>query len=72
MKHKKIISAGGSGFIGTYFAKAFAERDYQVYILTRHPRQSAHRGVEYVDWDGVTEGEWTRLFEGAEAVINLR
>ena len=71
MKHKKIIIAGGKGFIGTYFAKAFAALDYQVIILTRHPSQAAHRSVEYVYWDGVTEGDWTHVFEGAEAVINL-
>jgi len=36
-------------------------------------RSAAHRkdGVDYLQWDGKTVGNWSRALEGAEAVVNL-
>jgi len=70
MSSKRIVIAGGSGFIGGALAKAFSERGFEVVILPRSPRR--HReGVKEVEWNGRDVGPWSSLLDGAEAVINL-
>ena len=70
MNPKRIILAGGSGFLGNALAKALVARQYEVVVLTRSPR---HRkdGVIEAEWDGVHVGEWIKYLEGAEAIVNL-
>lgn len=70
MKPKRIILAGGSGFIGTALAREFVRRGYEVVVLTRSPRTRTD-GVRETAWDGETAGAWAVELEGAEAVINL-
>ncbi len=67
---KHAVLAGGSGFLGQALAVALVRRDYTVTILTRTPR-AASGGIEYLEWDGATAGEWARSLEGAAAVVNL-
>jgi uncharacterized protein (TIGR01777 family) len=70
MSQKRIIIAGGSGFIGTALGREFLARDREVIILTRNPRERDN-GVREILWDAEHPGEWVQWFEGAEAVINL-
>lgn len=67
---KRLILAGGSGFLGRVLAGYFSERGWQMVVLTRrpHPRTDA---VREVHWDGETLGAWTRELDGAAALINL-
>jgi uncharacterized protein len=67
---KRIIIAGGSGFLGGVLAKHFRNTGCEVVILTRTPKCGANE-VRAVMWDGETLGDWTRELEGAGAVINL-
>jgi len=69
-KQKRIVLAGGSGFIGTALAREFARRQYAVVVLTRTPRPRTD-GVREVAWDGATAGGWGEHLVDAEAVINL-
>ncbi len=39
MNMKRIVLAGGSGFIGRALAKALLVRGYEVVVLTRTPRK---------------------------------
>lgn len=67
---KKIILAGGSGFLGQALAAHFLRKGHAVTVLVRTPRApgpGAHRML----WDGRTLGGWCRELEGAAAVINL-
>jgi len=66
MKTKRIILAGGSGFLGQALAKHFTARGGDVLVLTRHPTKANE-----VAWDGETLGDWTKHIDGADAVINL-
>jgi len=68
MKHeaKKIILAGGSGFLGRALSRHLTAQGYQVVTLSRRLGQP-----ETVFWDGVTKGAWCAELEGAHAVINL-
>jgi len=67
---KRIVIAGGSGFIGTAVAREFRQRNYDVVILTRKPRAWRNDALE-VAWDSRYIGEWIKYLDGAEAVINL-
>ncbi|HEV2293009.1 MAG TPA: TIGR01777 family oxidoreductase [Tepidisphaeraceae bacterium] len=70
MNGKRIIIAGGTGFIGRAIARELAARGAEVAILTRSPQASPTVG-HHVQWDGKTTGDWVREIEGADAVINL-
>jgi len=70
MNSKRIIIAGGSGFIGRALTRELAARGFEVVVLTRSPRQACSEASE-VQWDGVQAGAWTATLDGAEAIINL-
>jgi len=63
---KRIVLAGGTGFLGRALAGYFARRQWDVLILTRAPGGPGETG-----WDARTPGAWARELEGASAVINL-
>ena len=67
---KRIVIAGGSGFLGRALVQEFSARQFAVVILTRTPRQRAD-GIREAAWDGRHIGEWIQFLDGAEAVINL-
>jgi uncharacterized protein len=69
MKMKRIVLAGGSGFIGRALARALVVRGYEVIVLTRTPGQGT--GFHEVAWDGEHIGEWIQFLGDAEAVVNL-
>ncbi|AST91932.1 TIGR01777 family protein [Sutcliffiella cohnii] len=58
---KKIVLAGGTGFIGEYFKEKFKELGYEVKIISR---QMQH--ISWEDKDGIKEA-----LEDAELLINL-
>ena len=70
MNGKRIIIAGGTGFIGRAIARELAGLGADVVVLTRTPERSPSVGRQ-VHWDGKTLGDWTREVDGADAVINL-
>jgi len=70
MSKKKVVLAGGSGFLGRALAEEFTSAGYEVVVLTRKVKKSSGH-VRQVEWDGLNVGEWARELEGAEAVVNL-
>lgn len=83
MKNKKIIIAGGTGFIGQEMTKHFGKEN-EIIILTRqlsHTKTNRNhydsltrddlKNVKFVKWDGKTAGEWISELNGADIVINL-
>lgn len=70
MKTRRIILAGGSGFLGMILRGHFLKQGCEVVVLTRSPRAAKDNGRECF-WDGRSLGEWTRELEGAEVLINL-
>src|ERR1041385_722654 len=58
---KKIVIAGGTGFIGKYLQKRFEEEDYEVLIISRD--------TTHINWND--EKALIEAMEGAEALINL-
>ena len=67
---KRIVLAGGSGFLGTALAAHFRKLQHDVIVLTRSPKQRGDN-IREIFWDGRTPGEWSRELDGAEAVVNL-
>ena len=70
MNSKRIVIAGGSGFIGRALAQEFSAQNFEVVILTRTPRARTDN-IREVEWDGKHIGEWIQNIDDAEAVINL-
>lgn len=83
MKNKKLILAGGTGFIGQELCNYFGA-DNEIVVLTRqvkdhssntfgenHIKASVLKNIRYVKWDGINTGEWTKEIDGAAIVINL-
>lgn len=67
---KRIVLAGGSGFLGHALAKEFLAGNYEVIVLARSPRARSD-GVKEICWDGKSSGEWSKFIGGSEVVINL-
>lgn len=80
LTNKKIVIAGGSGFIGQNLAKWFAANN-QVVILTRNitgasnnkysEKNIADNNIRYVQWDAKTQGKWSSEIDGCDLLINL-
>jgi NAD dependent epimerase/dehydratase family enzyme len=84
MKHKKIVIAGGTGFIGQAMARYFG-KDNHVILLSRKPVSNQNNNYEhelikaadgynitYWCWDAThVEKYWLQDIDGADIVINL-
>jgi hypothetical protein len=70
MSSRRIIIAGGSGFIGRALTRELVRQGFVVTVLTRAPRPRSD-GVTEVLWQGAEAGSWAGQLDGAEAVINL-
>lgn len=69
MENKKIVIAGGTGFIGEGLIEHFSPHN-RLFILTRAP-QPDRPNVTYLRWDGARLGDWASCIEGADLLINL-
>ena len=67
---KRIIIAGGSGFLGQALANHFLNAQLDAVILTRSAEQCGLAGRR-VFWDASTRGAWQEELEGAAALVNL-
>lgn len=66
---KKIVIAGGTGFLGEGLIHSLKSQ-FDITVLTRRPSQSIN-GVHYVHWDAATLTGWEKQLEDCEALINL-
>jgi len=72
MNKKRVVLAGGSGFLGQALAKELLRRNYEVVVLTRALRERYEEfEVKEVEWDGENVGDWINCLDGAETVVNL-
>jgi uncharacterized protein len=66
---KRIILAGGSGFVGQALARRLLADGYEVIVLSRgQPRNACG---SFVSWDGTTLGDWAKTLDESAAVVNL-
>lgn len=69
MQKRKVVIAGGSGFLGTLLADYLNKKGFEVVILSRKIFLSDSAKV--ILWDGETLGGWEAELEGASVLINL-
>ena len=67
---KKIVIAGGTGFLGNILVKHYQNADTEIVVLTRNAKP-AHDNVRYVQWDAKTLGNWIKELEHSDVIINL-
>ncbi len=67
---RRIVLAGGTGFIGTFLRQRLAADGYEVVLLTRSPIQNGGE-IRQVPWDGQNLGDWKTELERSHALINL-
>ena len=67
---KKVVIAGGTGFIGTELSNHYLKNGYQVFVLTRGTTK-VQNNIQFIHWDGCTMSSWVSVLEGAETLINL-
>ncbi len=80
LQGKRIVIAGGSGFLGVSMARFFAAAGASVAMLSRSAPKIAGDWTHHV-WDArsleappaqtVSAGNWVETLDGADAVINL-
>ena len=81
MKPRKIVIAGGTGFIGRELVKFFSNDE--LIVLTRgisnvqtnsydkNQPLPTNQQLRFVTWDAATKGDWCKELDGADIVINL-
>ncbi len=63
----KVVIAGGNGQVGQVLTRFFRSKQDEVTILCR----TVSNDQNSVVWDGKTPGDWERVVDGADVVINL-
>jgi NAD dependent epimerase/dehydratase family enzyme len=84
MKNKKIVIAGGTGYIGQALAKYFGKEnniiilgrqveDHENNAYSKHLLKAGNGySIQYLAWDARTlEGNWPDAVDGADIIINL-
>lgn len=67
---KKIILAGGSGYLGRLLARHYLAQGWNVLTLARKPFPLLP-GEAWAQWDGKAVGPWRQELENADVLINL-
>ncbi|WP_340202176.1 TIGR01777 family oxidoreductase [Ascidiimonas sp. W6] len=67
---KKIIIAGGTGFLGNVLIEYFKAKTVHFVILTRG-KTVQKENVKYINWDGTHLTGWESHLENADVLINL-
>jgi len=67
---RRVIIAGGSGFLGVSLARHLSTAGWSIVILSRH-RPKPEGPWRHVCWDARKLGEWSCELDGAAALINL-
>ncbi len=74
MSSRRVVIAGGTGFIGRALCERLLADGFDVVALAWHLEENVRipgDRVEVVRWDGRNPEPWTRYADGAAAIINL-
>ena len=67
---RRVVIAGGSGFLGVSLAEHLAANGWRVTVLSRRPPRAAGPW-EHVAWDARSMGGWSSCLDGAAGLVNL-
>ena len=70
MDERRVVLAGGSGFLGRALAANLLASGYAVTIVSRSDPHLDPR-IRHVPWDGQNLGAWQQQLDGAQVVVNL-
>lgn len=65
---RRMVLAGGSGYLGRLLSQHFQGLGWEVITLTR---AKTDRTAGTIHWDGSSPGSWAEHLNGADALINL-
>jgi uncharacterized protein (TIGR01777 family) len=68
---RKVVIAGGSGYLGSLLAFSFLEDGWKVVILSRSSKPSLISGIRSVRWTGSESGNWESELSDCNVLINL-
>ncbi len=68
---KKIVIAGGSGFLGQALIDFYLPKNYEIVVLSRNVKETGNDMLRYIKWNAKTLDLWLTELEGTEALINL-
>ncbi|WP_336829286.1 TIGR01777 family oxidoreductase [Sphingobacterium multivorum] len=68
---KKILIAGGTGFVGGYLTAHLRKIGYELHLLTRTPKDQSSSGIKYFEWDLKKSFIDINAFNGVDTIINL-
>lgn len=68
---KKILIAGGTGFVGKQLIPFLVEKGYSIHALIRNPRSNSSENIRFFQWDIEQQYIDKKAFEGVEILINL-
>jgi hypothetical protein len=68
---KKILIAGGTGFVGKQLIPFLVEKGYSIHVLTRKPSAYSSENIRFFQWDIERQYIDKKAFEGVEILINL-
>lgn len=70
LEGKRIVIAGGSGFLGTSMATEFSRSGAHVTIVARSTKAMTGDWTHQI-WDGRSIGPWIKSLDGCDAIVNL-
>lgn len=68
---KKILIAGGTGFVGKQLIPFLVEKGYSIHVLSRKPSANSTENICFFRWDIERQYIDKKAFEGVEILINL-
>ncbi|EHJ56096.1 NAD-dependent epimerase/dehydratase family protein [Streptococcus urinalis] len=70
MTKRKIVIAGGTGFVGQGIIKCLDTNQYDIHSLSRHPFKGEHKEVHYHVIDLKDTRQLEKILDGADWVID--
>jgi hypothetical protein len=67
---RKVVIAGGSGFLGQSLSAFLIEKGYKITIISRNPAKMVN-GIRYVQWDGLHLDDWASEVDGSYTLVNF-
>lgn len=67
---RRIVLAGGTGFLGSLLVSHFLNLEWEVLVLTRKLANPID-GATYVVWGDTRRDDWMLALEGSDVLVNL-
>jgi len=70
MKYRRIVLAGGHGYLGRVLAGYYRSITEEIIILSRKAQPDIGN-IKTIIWDGAASGPWLQSLDGADLLVNL-